>query len=274
MLYLLVYPIPKEELNRSNLPTLTELGGEYEHNIESTILENGYYIHYFICFSELDSVWQSRTGEQLFDESKPELFPTLIRYMTSLGLKKDGLGLSKLSNEDINNVRKGYPSVIYAKGGLRARLATITMELQKHLEGADPNGSTIQQRFEYWKTALKIIKGNIVLGVGIGDIQTSFDDQFEKDNSPLKPENRLHSHQQFLTFWIGSGLIGFVVFILHISLTLISAIRLNSYMLLISWTVITFSYFFEDTLETQVGVTLAAFFMTFIMKQEKHKILF
>lgn len=274
LMYLAVYPIPKEAINHANLPEKTALGGHYEHDTSSVIRENGYYIHYFVCFSELDSVWNMKTGEQLFADDNPNLFSNLIRYMSSLGLRKDAEGMAQLSEQDIRNIQQGYPSTIYAQGGLNARLARITMEIQKHLEGADPNGSTIQQRLEYWKTGIEIIRQNPVFGVGIGDIQTAFNQQFEDNNSRLHPENRLHSHQQFLTFWIGSGVLGLLLFVCHVVVTLYIALRRNSFLLLVFWAIITFSYFFEDTLETQVGVTLAAFFVTFLLKQEKQEKLF
>ena len=271
LLYLAVYPIPKEHLNHAELPEKTELGGIYEHDTTSVIRENGYYIHYYVCFAELDSVWRNRTATNLFATDTPDLFSTLIRYMTSLGLRKDAQGMSRLSDQDIVNIQNGYPSVVYAKGGLNARLARITMEIQKHLEGADPNGSTIQQRLEYWKTGLQIIQNNPFFGVGIGDVQPAFNKQFAVNESRLQPENRLHTHQQFLTFWIGAGIFGLVIFLTYIIATLIIALRQNSFSLVVFWSIITFSYFFEDTLETQVGVTLAAFFVTFMLKQEKHE---
>jgi hypothetical protein len=271
LLYLAVYPIPKEHLNHAELPKKTELGGVYEHDTTSVIRENGYYIHYYVCFSELDSVWRLKTGDNLFSDDNPDLFSTLIRYMTSLGLRKDAQGMAALSNHDILNIQMGYPSIVYAQGGLNARLARITMEIQKHLEGADPNGSTIQQRLEYWKTGTEIIVQNPILGVGIGDVQMAFNQQFEANNSRLHPENRLHTHQQFLTFWIGTGLLGLTIFLIYVVSTLLFALKLNSFALLVFWSIITFSYFFEDTLETQVGVTLSAFFVTFMLKQEKNE---
>jgi hypothetical protein len=273
-LYLIVYPIPKEQLDKENLPEFTELGGRYQHNKNSVILENGYYIHYFVCPEELDSVWKTKTGSSLLSNENENLYPTLLRYMTSLGLRKDALGFDSLSEQDIQNVLDGHPSIIYAQGGFRSRLARITMEIQKHLEGADPNGSTIQQRIEYWRTGCSILKANPILGVGIGDVQKAFDEKYIENNSRLLKENRLHTHQQFLTIWIGAGIIGFLIFVLYILLVLRKAIQLNSYPLIVVWTVISFSYFFEDTLETQVGATLAAFLVSFILHQEQKVPLF
>jgi O-antigen ligase len=271
LLYNAVYPIPKESKDDFDLQAHTTLGGTYEHDTTSTILENGYYIHYFICHEELDSMVHLKTGKSIqeLSDSISDFFPTLIRYMTSLGLKKDAEGFAQLSKEDLENILNGIPSVEYAAGGIQSRLARITMELQKYLEGADPNGSTIQQRIEYWRTAKDIIKLNPIFGVGAGDVQDAFNQQYMLNNSRLLPENRLHSHQQFMTIWIASGILGLLILLIFIFSSFRIAFLTNSVLLYLFSVVITFSYFFEDTLETQVGVTLVTFFFSLLLKQEQ-----
>jgi hypothetical protein len=269
--YKSIYPIPEENFTAEQLAEKTKHGGTYHHDTMSIILENGYFIHYFICHEELDSMLSITVGKTI-DELKVEqadFFPTLIRYMSSLGLRKDADGFSKLSTTDLDNIFKGIPSVVYAEGGIKSRLARITMELQKHLEGADPNGSTIQQRIEYWKTGKDIIKAYPIFGVGIGDVQDAFNTQYEINNSRLYPENRLHSHQQFMTIWISGGIIALALLLMHIVLSLKIAFEYKSILLYLFVVIITFSYFFEDTLETQVGVTLTAFFLSLLLKHEQ-----
>jgi hypothetical protein len=58
---------------------------------------------------------------------------------------------------------------------------------------------------------------------------------------------------------------------MNILLTIQIAFRLQSILLYLFVIIITFSYFFEDTLETQVGVSLAAFFLSFLLKQEQER---
>lgn len=274
--YLAVYPIPKETISRSDLEQNTELGGTYHHDTTSIILENGYYIHYFICHEELDSMVILHYGKSLsqLKAEMPDFFPTLIRYMSSLGLRKDAMGFSKLTDQDLENILRGIPSAVYARGGIKSRLSRITMELQKHLEGADPNGSTIQQRIEYWRTGKDIIRAHPIFGVGVGDVQLAYNKQYELNGSRLYPENRLHSHQQFMTIWISAGIAGLFIFLAHILLVLKTSFQRKSILLYLFSIIITFSYFFEDTLETQVGVTLAAFFLSFLLKQEHHETFF
>jgi len=261
------FPIPKESIDKAHLPTHTNQGGLYMHDTNSVVMENGYFIHYFVCFSELEAAWLEATGTSLNSEEQ-DVLPVLTRYMTSLGLRKDAEGFAQLSEYDIENIKKGIPSKVYANGGVQASLARVNIEIQKHLEGADPNGSTIQQRLEYWSAGKRIIAKNLIFGIGVGDVQDAFNVEYDLVNSALLDKNRLHTHQQFMTFWISGGLILVILFLIQVISTLSVALNNKSFLLMIFWFISTFSYFFEDTLETQVGATLVAFFLALLLKQE------
>ncbi|MBK8927563.1 MAG: hypothetical protein IPM74_17095 [Crocinitomicaceae bacterium] len=43
----------------------------------------------------------------------------------------------------------------------------------------------------------------------MGDLKTVFDEYYAETNSLLLPENRLRAHNQFLTAWIATGVVGF-----------------------------------------------------------------
>lgn len=260
-------PIPKETIDNAKLPINTIDGDFYTHDTTSTIMENGYYIHYFVCRAELESSWRMAKGSELTNQQR-DLFPVIIRYLTSKGLKKDAQGFSQLTNHDLDNIEAGIPSAIYAQGGIRASLSRINMELQKHFERADPNGSTIQQRIEYWKAGASIIAKNPIFGVGVGDVQDAFNQEYLNSNSALLNENRLHTHQQYMTFWITGGVLLVLVFVIHIVLTFYLAVLRKSFLLFIFAFICAFSYFFEDTLETQVGATMVAFFTSILLKNE------
>ncbi len=260
-------PIPKEKLDKANLPMYSMDGGLYSHDTISSIMENGHYIHYFVCKEEIEDSWRVAKGSDLTNEHR-DLFPVIIRYMTSKGLKKDAKGFSQLTDQDLKNIENEIPSAVYAKGGIRASLARVNMELQKHLERADPNGSTIQQRFEYWKAGANIITKNPILGVGVGDVQDVFNLEYDKMNSTLIKENRLHTHQQYMTFWIAGGVLLFLIFVLHIVTIFYLSLQSRSFLLFIFAFICAFSYFFEDTLETQVGATMVAFFTSILLKNE------
>jgi O-antigen ligase len=127
------------------------------------------------------------------------------------------------------------------------------------LANADPNGHSLLQRLEYWRTSLKIIQQNWLFGVGTGDLQMAFDEQYEQDNSKLNKENRLRAHNTYLTVWITFGVLSLLFFFLIVKYFL-AMIKYENYLGLAFITIAIVTFFIEDTLETQTGVTFFSFF--------------
>jgi len=257
-----------EHIDSKHLPAKTLSGNEYSHHPELPYTENGHYVFVFLCHKELRQEWEkvSKIPYDSTDEKGQPIYGTLSRYMTSKGLHKDSVGFSKLSLQDIINVEDGIASITYLKSGLFSRFKKIRWELQKN---NNPNGHSILQRLEYWKTAWKIIQENSIIGVGTGDVDDSFQAKYTAENSVLTPENRLRAHQQLLTIWVSFGIIGLFLFVaIHVVFAREQS-RDKSLIGFLFLVIILISYLSEDTLETQVGITFFSFFIAFFaMKKE------
>jgi O-antigen ligase len=76
----------------------------------------------------------------------------------------------------------------------------------------NPKEGLNDDRIITWKTALKIIRENFILGVGIGDVRA----ELVKEYSVIKAENhvnqRLNAHNQFIEIFLENGIIGFALF--------------------------------------------------------------
>jgi len=105
---------------------------------------------------------------------------------------------------------------------------------------------------------LTIINNNLITGVGTGDIQDEFDNYYRQDQSELKSQYRVRTHNQYLTFFITLGIFGFIWFLYATIYPLLLFSRINL-ILFVSQMVLLLSFLTEDTLETQPGVTLYAF---------------
>lgn len=76
--------------------------------------------------------------------------------------------------------------------------------------------SSLHARLQIWKTSLLMIKEKYLTGIGLGMFEKRylefakqlFDDPFT--------QNTLHSHNVFLYFWINTGIVGFLGFIILI----------------------------------------------------------
>lgn len=260
----------KQELKVSitNLPVATKEGNYYFHQTSPLILENGYPIYCFINEQELKREWNKRSPIPFdsLDRKQQELRVTLIRFMTSKGLHKDAEGVRNLTKTDIQHIENGIPTILALKGGFIGRLYGLRYELRNN---ENPNGQSISQRLIYWKTGLKIAQESWLFGIGSGDIEQAFQKQYEIDQSPLEMNNRNRSHNQFLTYFITFGMVGFLLF----SFILIKAWKYfnvqNNLLGQLFLLIIILSFLVEDTLETQMGVTFFAFFFGFFISSKK-----
>lgn len=274
VIYFLMQPQPLK-IDLKNLPLNTALGNPYYHDYTSVDLqENGYPIYCFVQTNELREAWNNRSTYTLdsIDQKGQLIHGTILRYMTSKGLTKDAAGVAKLTNEDIANIERGIPSVLNLKGGLENRFRSLKAEISNP---TDPNGSSILERLEYWKTGLSIWKKNLLLGTGVGDLDDAFQTEYTRNNSKLKPENRLRAHNQFLTYGISLGIVGLFIFmgLLFYFIAPYFKTQETSFSLLALsfWSIAVLSFLVEDTLETQMGVTFFAFFIGLFWAQEKRK---
>lgn len=261
------YLIPhKNDLN--NIEYYSANGNPYYNDTINYQVENGSYIGMYICDVELEEAWGKRSQLDYAgsDEKGQYLKLTLIRYLNSKDLRKDEQGVSQLSDEDIRNIEKGIANVHYAKKfSINSRIYKLLWEYQTAQRGGNPGGLSVVQRTEYWKASWGIIKSNFWFGVGTGDLDQAFGIQYEKMNSILPIEFRHRSHNQFFAIWIAFGLFGLIWFIYSLLYPPIKKKMFFEYLYFIFFVVLILSMFVEDTLETQMGVTLYAFFNTFLL---------
>lgn len=243
----------------NSLTYTTPSGNQYTHFLNENTCVNGKPIFVFVCEKELRQEWNKKSAISYdsTDRRKQPLRFTLMRYMTSKNLKKDSLDFQQLTKTDIQNIENGIAGVEETESGLLARIDGVKFQL-KHSD--DPNGHSLLQRLAYWKAGIEIIKKNWLLGVGVGDVQTAFNNQYTTSKSPLFPENRLRAHNSYLTSWISFGIFGFILFLLLIIHFLRFQLVQKNVLGIMFILVAISTFFIEDTLETQLGVTFFAFF--------------
>jgi O-antigen ligase len=260
---------PDKPLNASELERMSVAGNYYHHDTASLTLENGHYINIYISPLELQAEWDKRSKISYVegkDAKDQYVYTTLIRYMTSKGLRKDSVGFSSLTLTDIAAIENGTANVRFLYGNaLDNRIYTIIWELDKMFNEDRVQGHSVTQRFEFWKTAWSIFQKNWIIGVGSGDANLEFDQMYDDLNSNLAEKFRLRSHNQFLTIGVRLGSLGLLVFLISIVLPFLRTKSANSF-LYVGFAIILYaSMLNEDTLDTQVGVTLYAMFNSFLL---------
>jgi len=259
-------------VNFSKLEKYTPYGNEYEHDTIRSSVENGNYVWIYISIRELRDTWNKRSGFDFdsLDKKSQYLSYTLIRFLASRGLRKDMDGVNQLSNEEIKMVERGIANVNYrGKSNIRSRIHQIIWEYKNYYETRDPSGHSVMQRLEFWRASLEIIKRNPVIGVGTGDMNFAFKDQYKRMNSPLDPKYQWRSHNQFLSIFVGFGIIGLLWFLFTLIYPPLILGKFHDYFYLTFFIILIISMLAEDTIESQAGVSFFAFFSALFLFGKK-----
>ncbi|NPD47876.1 MULTISPECIES: O-antigen ligase [unclassified Lentimicrobium] len=251
-----------EELDIENLDKWSPSGHYYYHRLDLGT-ENGKYVYAYIQEKELREEWNSRS-EIKYDslDSRGQMIKyTLIRYLTSIDQRKDKEGVMSLTKEDVANVENGIANVNYTKGfGIDARLMKILLEYNNYIRTGDPSGHSVMQRIEYWKTASYIIRNNFWIGVGTGDMNIAFQDKYDSVDSKLDLKWRLRTHNQYLSIWVGLGVLGFLWFIFVLIYPVLYLKAYKDLFFMVFFITLLVSMLTEDTIETQAGLSFYVFF--------------
>lgn len=259
---------PPTVVDFSNLKEYTAQGNRYYHDTKHLYFENTTLIYSYICDEELKVAWEQRS-EIPFESQADNGFiitEVLYRYMASKALAKDAEGMAALNDIDIKNIEQGMVNYRLKNASpIESRLYELLNGYHNYVNYSIVNENSLLLRFEFWKASLGIIKVYPLFGVGTGDLNKAFSDQYELSNSQLEQNWRLRSHNQFLSISVAFGLIGLFVFLFSIVFPVFKTKAFNSFEFRIVFVVLLMSFLTEDTIETQIGVSIFAFFYTFLM---------
>ena len=258
----------KFDVNPDTLEQFTASGRPYMHDLESLERENGNLIWIYVQPEEVEKEWNKRSeiDYKSLDKDGQPMFGTILRYMTSKGIRKDSVGVWSLTDEEIKKIEHGVTSVAHNKG-VKTKLREFFYQWDMYQAGGDPNGHSLLQRMEHLRAAAQIISTKGFIGVGIGDVPKAFNEAYDQIDSQLIEENRHRSHNQFMTFWVSHGILGVLLFA---GLLLAPVIKGKAdYFSILIFLSLTVSCLFQDLLETQAGVTLFGLFYVLAFYREE-----
>jgi hypothetical protein len=251
----------------SSLDSCTALGNPYFHDPASPLNENGNLIMIYLALDELKEAWNLRSGVS-FDTSQPGGGTTgdvLIRYLTSLGLRKDAAAVNSLRPQDIAAIERGVTNHLYDEwSGLRRKTDQLKWEYWNYLGGGDARGHSLMQRTELWSAGFSLAQENLLTGVGTGDLKSAWAQKLQHMGSSLAG-TPLRAHNQYLTILITFGIPGVLLFLMALFAPLIIQRKLVNGVAAAFLVIVFFSMLVEDTLETQVGVSFFAFFFALFL---------
>ena len=261
----------KDNVAFHSLETHTPGGGLYIHDTTSLVTENGYYLWLYVCPGEVEKTWNTKSDYHFdsIDNKGQPLSGTIYRYITSKGHRKDKQGVLELTTQEVSEIETGVTSWIKLSG-INKRLHQVFFEFKNMESGFSSNGHSVTQRLNFAYTGALIVKDNLWLGVGTGDVPDAFDAKYIELNSRLAPENRKRGHNQFLTLFIAFGFVGLLIWLISFIYPILKVAK-DRYVYGAFLVISLLSFLGDDTLETQAGVTLFAFFNSFFLFHSLNK---
>ena len=257
-----------EVVDFDTLESKTAQGNPYWHDTVYNPVEDGKFVGLYYCEKEMREAWSRRSrlpfeGQTLNGES---LEATLARYLTSKDLRKDAEGVMALTDEDIRNVEQGVANYNnWMHPGLRARLSVTLFEYNLYRRSGNPNGGSLSQRIEFTRAAFHIVRKHPLFGVGTGDVPTAFSQTYDEIQSPLSEEYRFRAHNQYLSVMIAFGIVGLALFLTMLFYPCLAKKTRSTYLYVTFLCIMLLSMLPEDTLETQAGASLFAFFESLLL---------
>lgn len=245
--------LPTDFPDPEGLRTETPRGEPYVHRLNRRATENGHFIWTEVAWGELAASWRARMPAPSFEEVNGRL----IRFLASKGMPKDADGVAGLSDAELLAIAEGYSSVVeWKQVGWVRRWNRIRFNWGQWLDGRESSDASLLARGAYQSVAWSAIQdrqgvASVLFGCGSGEVQRVLNQAYEKHRPQWRPEQRRRPHNQFLTLWLGLGVVGVLCWV--IALFGVTGFRLAHPALLVLF----LSCMFEDTLETQAGVTLA-----------------
>ena len=252
------------------LYTTSATGQHYFHSLGEPTYENGNKVMVNMCWVDMYREWPKRSSipfKDGLDARGNPIRTTLIRYMASKGMLKDSASMSHLTDADIRAIEAGVTNYKeFERNPLENRAYQVFWELYNYTAGGNPSGSSVTMRLVVHGTALTAIGQHPWLGTGAGSQKKTYDEIYTKNGTLLSEDWQwLHAHNQFLSFAVTLGIPFTVYFIFTLWWPARNMRRWRSYLYLAFFIIIAVSFFDDDTLETQQGVTFYAFFNSLLL---------
>lgn len=253
-------------LSRQPLLAATVNGNAYSHSCDG-LVESGNYLNNYVCLQELQQQWPRYSSLSLSDTvvGGYTVQSTLLRYLNAIGTTKDSVGLTLLSPADVAAIEAGVANPIcLCHLSVRRMVYTLLFEIECYRCLGSLGASSLLHRFALWRAGWAAFAHHPIFGVGTGDVVDVCHQQLFDSLSPLAGTAK-HLHNQYLTFLLSFGLLGFgliVFFFIRAFRPCVVSLPRLPFPLFATLLIVLVSFLSEDTLETLAGCLFVAFFLT------------
>jgi O-antigen ligase len=123
-----------------------------------------------------------------------------------------------------------------------------------------------------WDASLDVIKHHWLFGVGEANKTSALVKVYENKHYSYPAEQKFNSHNQYLDFLIGGGIICFGLYMTGLIDLLIRSIKLHNYALLAFLLIFSFNAFFENLLSRHSGLLIFSLFICLLDSKESFSV--
>lgn len=257
-----------EKIDPLKVENVTPSRNYYHHDFDQKLRENGHLVYIYICEKELREEWNKRSDIKYDDYLNGfTLGSTLIRYMTSLGYRKDSAGVSKLTHDDIRLIQEGVTNYKFKnhRFSLYPRIYDTVWDLDYYFRTGDPNGKTLSQRIEYARASLVLIGENLWFGIGTGNWKIKYDEVYDQTESRLSIEKRGSSHNQYLNYMVKFGVAGFGWIVFAVLFPVFRLGHRRNFIFVLFLISYAFANLGDANMETHMGLSFFSFFYSLFL---------
>ena len=124
------------------------------------------------------------------------------------------------------------------------------------------NYSYTEPRIERWRCAFDLIKKSPLIGYGTGDEVTMLKTEYSKKGLFISYLENFNAHNQYISYLIKCGIIGFVLFLFSFFYFLYLAIKDKNFIYLSFLIILLIGFYTENILDSNKGIVFFAFFNT------------
>ncbi|WP_214073060.1 O-antigen ligase family protein [Mucilaginibacter sp. dw_454] len=126
-------------------------------------------------------------------------------------------------------------------------------------------------RLDRWRSSFGLIEKSPVIGYGAGSELGLLHEDFYTRKYYNSFVNHLNSHNQYLSFWLKSGIIGLLVYLITLAFGFKQALQKKDLLFLSFMLLIIVVSFAENLLDVDKGVVFYAFFFSFFFFSDQGK---
>jgi O-antigen ligase len=144
---------------------------------------------------------------------------------------------------------------------LKEKLHYTLYDLTQRHDETKANNYSLTGRLYSYRVGVAVWQQSPVIGWGMGNIHPALHQTYKSLFPGIRPEAYLIPHNQFLYYLGLLGGIGLILFLVGFYYPLCAYFRQADVLFGIHYLIITFSFLFEPTLETQVGLIYSLIFI-------------